>query len=191
MKLSEKIQRKMKERGIGSIAQLHRAILELYENEAITRPNLYRIINGHTRHPRLKNISQIATILDCPISEFYEARSKFEPAVYPYNSLAKLVRLNDDLTIKPKKILLKMDGKTTVEQEKEGVLQWIYVYKGEIVLHLLKQTGPEKINLSNAQHHVFDPSIPHYFETRAKTGGRFIIVNEPKPMNGGTALNSP
>ncbi len=179
MKTSEKIQQRMRERGIETIAQLHREIQNLYEGEAITRPNLYRIMNNLTKQPRLKNISQIATILHCPISEFYEGKSQESKGVYRYNDLAQLVNLNDDIPIKPKKILLKMGGKTSIIQEKDDLYTWVLVYLGEVVLHLMKQTGEEKIRLSTAQHHCFDGSIPHFYESHARRGGRLVSVTFP------------
>jgi len=179
MKINQKIQQRMKEMGIESIAQLHREIQNLYEGVAITRPNLYRIMNNLTKQPRLKLISQIATILECPISDFYEGKPQESRNVYHYNDLAQLVNLNYDLPIKPQKILLKMGGKTNIIQEKDNLYTWVLVYLGEVVLHLMKQTKEEKIRLSTTQHYCFDGTIPHFYESHARSGGRLVCVTFP------------
>lgn len=179
MKTGEKIKLKMKEKGVKSNAALYHEIKDLFGPEAITASTLYRIINNQSKHPRLKHVSQIATVLNCVTSEFYQEKSKEIKGVYKYNDLAKMVNLSDDLSIQPRQILLKMGGKTHKEQEKVNVLRWVYVYNGEMILHLLKNTGEEKIDLKTSQHYNFDASIPHYYECRARTGCLFIRVNCP------------
>jgi len=180
MKTGDKIKLKMKERGFKTNADFYRAMKIAFEDEVITAPTLYRIINNRTKQPRLKHVSQIATVLKCVTSEFYQEKSKEIRGVYKYNELAKMVNLNDELSTQPKQILLKLGGKTLVEQEKASISRWIFVYKGEMILHLLKNTGEEKIALSSSQHCAFDASIPHYYEGTAQTGGcRILRIDNP------------
>lgn len=182
MKIYEKIKLLLEEKG-WSITQFHRNIKELYEDNAISYPTLYRTITGMT-HLRESTLFQIASTLSTTPEDLKKDTEEQEKVSrYVYNKKAYLEVIRNELDFLTAKLVLFAGAKTQTEQdpaEKGNFVKWLYGLQGETTCIVVTESGVQRHIIAKDENFSFKSTNPHYFENNTGRKAACLLIQNPK-----------
>lgn len=182
MKVYEKIKLLLKESS-WKLTDLHKKILELFEDNAITYLTLLRTIHGETKL-RESTLFQIATALGKTpedIRKDTEEEEKFTR--YGYNKKAYLEIESTKLNFLTARLVLLPGAKTETEQdpaERGGFVKWIYGLRGETTCIVTTEDGEQRHIIRKDESFSFHSTYPHYFENHTAQKAVCLLIQNPK-----------
>ena len=182
MRISEKIKLLLKEK-TWKLKDLHRKILDLFEDNSITYLTLLRTVHGQTK-VRESTLFQIATALEKTPDEIRKDTDEEEKfARYGYNKKAYLEIESTSLSFLTAKLVLLPGAKTETEQdpvEMGNFVKWIYGLQGEVACVVTTKNGEEKHQIKRNESFYFNSTHPHYFENSTNKKAVAILIQNPK-----------
>ena len=182
MNINEKIKLLLKEK-TWKLKDLHRKILELFEDNSITYLTLLRTIHGQTKL-RESTLFQIATALEKTPDEIRKDTDEEEKfARYGYNKKAYLEIESTPLSFLTAKLVLLPGAKTETERdplEMGNFVKWIYGLQGEVVCAVTTEKGEEKHNIKKNESFYFNSTQPHYFQNNTNKKAVALLIQNPK-----------
>jgi hypothetical protein len=182
MKINEKIQELLKEKG-WKLSTLHKEIVELFEDHAITYLTLLRTIHGQTKL-RESTLFQIASALEKTPGEIRkgtELEEKFTH--YGYNKKAYLEIETTKLNFMTARLVMLPEAKTETERDPEergDFVKWIYGLQGELTCVVTGQNGQERHIIKKNESFYFSSTQPHYFENHSGKKAVCLLIQNPK-----------
>ena len=182
MKVNEKIKLLLKERG-WKLKDLHRRVLDLFEDNSITYLTLLRTVHGQTKL-RESTLFQIATALEKKPDEIRKDTDEEEKfARYGYNKKAYLEIESTSLNFLTAKLVLLPAAKTETERdpiEMGNFVKWIYGLQGEVTCVVTTERGEEKHIIKRNESFYFNSTHPHYFENTTSKKAVALLIQNPK-----------
>ncbi|MBI3601480.1 MAG: cupin domain-containing protein [Candidatus Omnitrophica bacterium] len=182
MKIYKKINLMLKEKG-WTITQLHKEIVNLFEENAITYLTLLRTLSGQTQL-RETTLHQIAAALGQTPKDIREGTDQEEKVTrFNYNKKAWLEFEVNNLPFLPAKLTLLAGAKTAPEQdpaEKNDFLKWIYGLSGELACIVTTENGQERHIVRKGESFSFHSTHWHYFENPTGRKAECLLVQNPK-----------
>ena len=182
MKLNDKIHTLLKEKG-WKLKNLHRSILELFEDNSITYLTLLRTIHGQTKL-RESTLFQIATALEKTPEDIRKDTDEEEKFIrYSYNKKAYLEIESSNLDFLTARLILLPQAKTETEQdpeEKGKFIKWIYGLQGVLTCVVATAEGQEIHHVAKNESFSFNSSHPHHFENTTNKKAVGLLIQNPK-----------
>ncbi len=182
MKVHEKIKLLLKEKD-WKLKDLHRSILDLFEDNAITYLTLLRTIHGQTKL-RESTLFQIAAALKKTPEDIRKDTAGEEKfTLYGYNKKAYLEIESNTLTFLTARLVLMPGARTETEQdpgEKGNFVKWLYGLQGEMVCVVTTDKGEERRLVKRNESFYFASTHPHYFENPSTKKGICLLIQNPK-----------
>ena len=182
MKINEKIEQILKEKR-WKLKNLHREIVDLFEENAVTYLTLLRIIHGKTKL-RESTLFQIASALGKTPTQIRKDTDEEEKFTrYGYNKKAYMEIESHNLNFSTARLIMLPGAKTEIEQdpkEKGNFVKWLYGLQGEITCVVMSESGPERHIIRKNETFYFRSTEPHHFENTANQKSACLIVQHPK-----------
>ena len=182
MKIHEKINGLLKEKG-WKLKSLHREIVDLFEENAVTYLTLLRTIHGQTQL-RESTLFQIASALGQTPAKIRKDTDEEEKFIhYGYNKKAYLEIESSPLDFLRARLVLLAGAKTEVEQdpvEKGNFVKWLYGLQGETTCVVIAENGPQKHIIRKNESFYFHSTQPHYFENPTAQKSVCLLIQNPK-----------
>jgi hypothetical protein len=187
MTLGEKILNSIHERGYRTLNEFHAEAVSVFEDKAITRRTLTRLINNRVV-VRERTLNQVAVILGIKTSTLREGTdAEIQGAeqmvgIFTYNEKAVLHSFRKTLPFIPEKLILRQGGRTSEEQDRPDAkesLKWFFVIMGRVNLVIKTPFGEEKRSFHKGEEFVFDARQLHYFESAFKRPSVVLIIHYP------------
>lgn len=168
----------------------------IYGDQAIDYRTILRIENSQIVKGRLSSLLQIADALDIKVEEFYKG-TEFEDKETGEEKLAEAYITRAKATggsfnysknasieiVSPEKssyimflLHLGPGGQTKMEQDPEGTIKYLYVFKGEIKVHV----GNIERTLYKGDSIQINSFKPHYFENVSNQKATGLLYQNPK-----------
>lgn len=182
MKIHEKIKLMLKEKGL-NLKALHREIVNLFEENAITYLTLLRTIHGQTKL-RESSLFQIASALGEKTEDIRKDTDEEEKFTrFGYNKKAYLEIESNTLNFLTSRLVLLAGGKTETEQdpsEKGDFVKWLYGLQGELTCAVVKKGIPEKHIVRKNESFYFLSTNPHHFENPTNKKAVCLLIQNPR-----------
>lgn len=195
MKIGENILRIRKEKGLKRMSLL-RTIRFIYGKTAIDYRTILRIETGQIVKGRLSSLLQIADALGVKLEDLYKgteyedkgvAEEKFEGAtITRANATGGTFSYSKNASIEivsPEKspyimFLLRLGpgGQTKMEQDPEGTIKYLYVFRGEIKVSV----GNIERTLYKGDSIEINSFKPHYFQNASSQKAVGLLYQNPK-----------
>jgi len=187
MTLGENILQHIRNSGYRTLNDFHTELVAVFENKAITRRTLTRLLNNRVE-VREHTLNQVAVILGIKTSTLREGTdaevksADQAEGIYTYNEKAVLHCFRNNLPFVPEKLILRSGGRTSEEQDRPDArqsLKWFIVIMGRVNLVTKGPLGEEKRGFHKGEEFVFDARQLHYFESSFKRPSVILIVHFP------------
>jgi hypothetical protein len=187
MTLGEKILQNIHERGYRTLNEFHAELVSVFEDKAITRRTLTRLVNNRVL-VREHTLNQVAVILGIKTSTLREGTdaevkdAEQMTGIFTYNEKAVLHSFRKSLPFVPEKLVLRSGGRTSEEQDRPDAresLKWFFVIMGRVNLVTKGPLGEEKRSFHKGEEFVFDARQLHCFESAFKRPSVIIIIHYP------------
>ena len=175
---------------------LLRKIRFIYSDSAIDYRTILRIETGQMVKGRLSSLLQIADALDVKIDEFYRGteyedkegaeenlegvcvmRSEASGGSFSYSKKALIEIVSPEKSPYVMFVLrLEPGGQTKMEQDPEGTVKFLYVFKGEIKV----SAGSIERMLSKGDSIQINSFKPHYFQNISNQKAVGLLYQNPK-----------
>lgn len=187
MTLGEKIRAAITNSPFRNVSAFHREMVNVFDQDAVSRRALSEIINGHTQ-ARERTLNQIAIILgvrttdlrrgtDAEVLEQEEILGAFT-----YNDRAVMQALANRLPFMPCKLVLRRGGHTTDEQDDPqapAAVKWCAVIMGGVTLSVQGEWGAEEKTWYKGHTFSFDPRRIHRFINAYAGTTVLYIIHSP------------
>ena len=195
MKIGENVLRIRKEKGLRRSALVKR-LRFIYGDNAIDYRTIERIERGDMAKGRLSSLLQIADALDVKVEDLYKGteyedreiveekleeayitRAKAAGGYFNYSKNASIEIVSPEKSPYIMFLLrLGQGGQTKLEQDPEGTIKYLYIFKGQIKVIV----GNIERTLYKGDSIEINSFKPHYFQNTSKQKAMGLLYQNPK-----------